>query len=95
MFFKKFRKINGKAPALQSLFGNFTTIQSTTLSKESPTEDFSCEYCEIIQNNFFADHLQVTISEMSLVAIQQVLGGWIRLDTGRKLNGYKTFRRSL
>ena len=31
--------------------------------KETPTQVFPCEYCEIFKNTFFTDHLQETASK--------------------------------
>ena len=34
----------------------------TTLRKEIPTEVFSCDFCEIFQNTYFVEHLQMAAS---------------------------------
>ena len=31
--------------------------------KETPTQVFSCEYCEIFQNSYFEEHMQTTASD--------------------------------
>ena len=38
-------------------------FRPVTLLKETPTQVFSCEYCEIFRNAFFTEHLQETASE--------------------------------
>ena len=37
--------------------------EAATLNKESLTQLFSCEFCEISKNTFFMEHLQTTASE--------------------------------
>ena len=32
------------------------------IKKETPTQVFSCEFCEISKNTFFTEHLPVTAS---------------------------------
>ena len=32
------------------------------IKKETPKQAFSCEFCEILKNNFFPEHLRVTAS---------------------------------
>ena len=48
---------------LESLFNKVAGHQAgiglpATLLKESPIQVFSCEYCEIFKNTYFAKHLQ-------------------------------------
>ena len=31
--------------------------------KETPTQEFSCELCEIFKSTFFTEHFQTTASE--------------------------------
>ena len=49
---KNFAKFTGKHQC-QSLFFN---------KKETLAQVFSCEYCEIFKNTFYAEHLRVTAS---------------------------------
>ena len=49
--FWKFRNIYRKTPVLESFFDNF-------IKKGTPTQIFSCEYCEIFKNTFFEEHLR-------------------------------------
>ena len=46
-----------------SRYLTFTRIHlcwSLLLIKETPTQEFFCEYCEIINNSYFEEHLQAT-----------------------------------
>ena len=46
-----------------SQYSIFTRIQrclSLFLIKETPTQVFSCAYCEIIKNNYFVKYLRTT-----------------------------------
>ena len=36
---------------------------TATLLKETPTQVFSCEYCQILKNTFFAEQVRETASE--------------------------------
>ena len=48
---KNFRR---KILVLESLFEvTFQVFRSETFLKETPTQVFSCEYCEVFENNFF------------------------------------------
>ena len=47
---KKSRKIHRKAPGLGSLFNKVSGLR---LSTDTPTQMFSCEFCEIFNNIFF------------------------------------------
>ena len=37
-------------------------LRAATLLKETLTQVFSCEFCEISKNNFFTEHLRATAS---------------------------------
>ena len=39
--------------------------ENNFLKKETPAQVFSCEFCEISKNTFFAEHLWKTASEES------------------------------
>ena len=41
---------------LESLFNEVAGLQ--LYQKETPTEVFSCEFCEIFKNTFFREHLR-------------------------------------
>ena len=48
---------------LESRFNKVTGLYSVTSLKEmTPTQVFSGEFCEILKNPFFAEHLQATTS---------------------------------
>ena len=53
---KKFPKFHRKAPVSESHF----------LKKETPTQVFSCEICEIFKNAYFEEHLRTTVFTLSL-----------------------------
>ena len=35
------------------------------IKKETPTQVFSCEFCDIFKNNFFTEHLPATVSSLT------------------------------
>ena len=49
---------------MESLFSKVAGLTLVTLlKKETLTQVFSCEYCEICKNNYFEEHLQKAASE--------------------------------
>ena len=46
---KKFLKVHRKVPTLESFFFNF-------IKKETPTQVFSCEFCQILRTPVFRTH---------------------------------------
>ena len=48
--FQKFPKIHRKTAVMESLFNKFVGLVSANSKKETPTEVFSCEFCENFQN---------------------------------------------
>ena len=38
--------------------------------KETPTQVFSCEYCEIFKSNYFEEHLRMTASVLTVSTIK-------------------------
>ena len=56
--FLKFPKFHRKAPVLYSLVNNVAGLKA----KETPTEMFSCEICELFKNTCIEEHLRTTAS---------------------------------
>ena len=48
---EKIRKLHKETPVLESLF------KKVSRNKETPTQVFSCEFCEAFKNTFFTEHL--------------------------------------
>ena len=49
---------------LESLFNKVIGLQAWNFfKKETPTQVFSCEICEIYKNTYFEEHLRTTASE--------------------------------
>ena len=63
MFFLKFRNIHKKTQMLENLLNKVTDPQTCNFIKESPTQVFSCDYCQIFQKSFFHRTPQVAVSE--------------------------------
>ena len=54
----KFRKIQRRTPALEPLFDKGAELNAFSfIKKETLTQVFSCEYCEIFKNAYFEEHL--------------------------------------
>ena len=63
MFFKigvlkNFSIFTGKHLCWSLLLNKWQTFKSAALLKETPTQLFSCEYCEIFKNTFFIEQLR-------------------------------------
>ena len=59
---KKFGNIRKKTPVLECHFDKDVSLKAFIFIKaKTPTQVFSCEYCEIIKNNFFIEHLLLII----------------------------------
>ena len=57
----KFRKFNGKAPVLESLFDKIAGLRTCNFSKNRLQHRFfSCEICEIFKNPYFEEDLRTT-----------------------------------
>ena len=56
---------NSKTPMLESLFNK--------ADKETPTQVFSCEYCEIFINTYFAEHWRTAVSVCCICFSQLVI----------------------
>ena len=53
----KFRKIHKKTLVLESLL---QALRPVNLLKKTLTKALSCEFCEIIENTYFVEHLRTT-----------------------------------
>ena len=66
-----------------------TMFQKNKCKKgDSGTGFFSCEFCEISKNIFFAEHIWVTASEISLLIIREckrIANGFLVISGGKKL----------
>ena len=49
---------------LESLFNKVAALWPATLLKETPREVFSFEYCDIVKNTCFEEHLRTQVPEM-------------------------------
>ena len=73
MFYKKgalknFLIFTEKTPVL---FFFLIKLQAFRLyQKETPTQVFSCEYCEIFKSNYFEEHLRMTASVLTVSTIK-------------------------
>ena len=62
---KKYGNLHRKIPVLRSVFKNKVAGFQVFLSKETLTQVFLCEYCEIVNNNtYFEEHLPKAASEI-------------------------------
>ena len=52
-----FCKFHRKASVLESLFCNVASLQVCNITKKTPTQVFSCEIWEILNNTYFEKHL--------------------------------------
>ena len=49
---------------LEALFSKVASPKAYNFNKkETPTQVFTCEYCEIFKNTYFEEHLQMAASE--------------------------------
>ena len=63
MFLEILQKFTGKH-LCQSFFFNKVAGQANNfIKKETLAKVFSCEFCEILKNNFFEEHLWTAASE--------------------------------
>ena len=57
--FLKFRNIHSEISVLESLLNKVAELQAcNVIKKTTPTQVFSCEYCEVFKNSFFIEHLR-------------------------------------
>ena len=74
MFYKescsqKFCNIHRNTPVSESLINKVVGLHF--IKKETPTQVFFCEYCEIFKNTYFEKHLRTTASVNSRAAVFQ------------------------
>ena len=59
---EKFRNIHRKTPLSESLSNKVSGLKACIfIQKETPTQVFFCEYCEIFKNSFFIGHLSIIL----------------------------------
>ena len=58
--FLKFGKVHRGTPALECLFNKVSGLKPH--EKETPTQVFFCEFCQIFNNNYFEEHLRTAAS---------------------------------
>ena len=64
--FKTFRNIHRKTAVLESLFNKAAGLAYlATLMKETPSQTLSIEYCEVLKNTLFKQHLQTATFRLS------------------------------
>ena len=64
--FKTFRNIHRKTAVLESLFNKAAGLAClATLMKETPSQTLSIEYCEVLKNTHFKQHLQTAAFRLS------------------------------
>ena len=61
-----------------TVLGQCLTNPFATLLKNTPTQLFSCEYCEIVKNTYFEEHLRTTASFI-LVSLLSTLNKFHKL----------------
>ena len=60
-----FTKFTGKYLCQRVFLNKVAGLRCETLFKDSLTQMFSCEFCEISKNTFFIEHLRTTASVCS------------------------------
>ena len=61
---KNFAKFIGKHLCRSLFFNKVADLKpATLLKKETPTQVFSCEFCEIFKNTFPTEHFQAAASD--------------------------------
>ena len=57
-----FFKVQRKTPVFESLFNKVAGLKACIfIKKETPTQVFSCEYCETFTNSLFTKHLFIIL----------------------------------
>ena len=60
---KNLAKFTGKQLCCSLLFNKAAGLRpANPIKKETPRQVFSCEFCEILKNTFFTEHLRVSVS---------------------------------
>ena len=63
--FLKILQILQKNTCVEPLLNKVVSLQAYNFLKETPTDVFSCEICDIFKNTYFEKHLRRTASENS------------------------------
>ena len=67
-FQSEFRNIHRKTHVLEPLFNKVAGFKACNFIKETPTQEFSYEYCEIFKKTYFEKHLRTAASAQPSVA---------------------------
>ena len=59
---EKFSNNHRKTPVSKFLFYNVAALSLQLHQRETPTQVFSCEYCEIFKSTYFGEHLRTAAS---------------------------------
>ena len=63
--FLRFCNIRRKTPVLDSLFNKVAELKACVfIKKETPTQEFSCEYCKIFKSSFLQNTCSLYFSEI-------------------------------
>ena len=62
---KEFHHIHKKTLVLKSVLNKVAQSKACTFIKNTTTQMFSCEYCEISKNTHFEEHLRTAASEVT------------------------------
>ena len=81
--YQEFHKIHRKTPASESLFFN---KKNNFFKKETLTQVFSCEFCEISKNTFSIEHLRTTAS--GLLHFEKI---WISKSIARPSSNWANY----
>ena len=67
---------------LESIFDKVADLKACIFIEEkTPTQVFFCEYCEIIENSFFIEHLLFIILFQNFYVIIEFFGClWVQID---------------
>ena len=60
--FLKVLQYSRETSVLESVFNKIANLKACIfIKKETPTQVFSCKYCEIFENSFFIEHLFIIL----------------------------------
>ena len=72
---RNFTKLTGKHLGQRPFFNKIAGLRpATLLKKETLTQVFSCEFCEISKNTFYTEHLWTTASRPCRLTLGRQVG---------------------
>ena len=71
-----FAKLTGKLKFWSLIFNETAGDRPVILFENTPTQLFSCKLCEIFQNDFFMEHLLVTVSTHEVFCVYYSFGNY-------------------